>query len=119
MYVYFFEQIFQPIRVLYGSVRLLVFGCFHPIRTLFGPVRLLKSSDFVSSSTEEQSIEKNVLSGTESRFYSVENAPVRFELFPFFPSAQSSRLNGIAVKDGHVVMADPFSSKRNDKYCII
>ena len=27
----FFEQIAQPIRALFGSVRLLVFGYFHPI----------------------------------------------------------------------------------------
>ena len=30
----FFEQITQPIRALFGSVQLLVFGYFHPIQTL-------------------------------------------------------------------------------------
>ena len=99
VYVYFFEQIFYLIQALFGSVRLSVFGSFHPIRTLFGPVRLLKSSDFVSSYTEEQSIAKfcclvwNIKA--ESRFYSIENALVGFERFPFVPSAKSSGLNKI------------------------
>ena len=57
----------------------------------------------------------------ESRFYSVENVPVRFELFPFVPKAHETWCLMVSrfschVKDGDVVMADPFSSKRNDKY---
>ena len=52
------KDVNEPLMgLIFGSVRLLVFGCFHPIQTLFGPVQLLKSSDY--------------------RFHSVKNSMVR------------------------------------------